>query len=127
MRTHPLSTLIVPFLLLFASPVATGADLIIRPDGTGDHPTIQAGLAAVQAGDTLLLADGIFKGPGNRDIDFLGKAVTVRSMSGRAACCVIDPEGSKWTPRRAFDFKSDEGALSVVRDLTIRNGSTDDC
>lgn len=115
------------FLLLAFIGTAAAADHLVKPDGTGDFPTIQAAVDAAAAGDTILLADGVFQGAGNRNIDFKGKAFTVRSQSGNAKACVIDPEGQQWIPLRGFDFKTLEGPGSVVRDLTIRNGSTDDC
>lgn len=58
---------------------ANGATFTIRPDGTGDFPTIQAGIDAIHDGDVLVLADGTFLGAGNRDLDLRGKAITIRS------------------------------------------------
>ena len=40
------------------------------------------------------LAGGVYRGAGNRDIDFLGKAITVRS-SGGPENCIVDAGG--WT------------------------------
>jgi hypothetical protein len=41
--------------------------------------TIQSAIdAAAIDGDTVIVAPGTYTGPGNRDIDFLGKAITVR-------------------------------------------------
>lgn len=113
-------------LLCLAAP-AFGATYLVKPDGTGDFPTIQAAVDAASKGDEILLADGTFKGIGNRDIDFKGKAITVRSQSGIPETCVIDAEGVPYVPRRGFDFQSLEGIDSVVRDITIMRGSTDDC
>ncbi len=62
----------------------------IVPNGTGDAPTIQAGIDSAVVGDTVLLADGTFTGIGNRDIDFLGKSITVRSESGNPENCIVD-------------------------------------
>ena len=69
---------------------AWAATLFVDPWGTGDYPTIQdAGLAA-HPGDTLLLADGVFAGPGNHDILISWGPLTVRSQSGAPPACVID-------------------------------------
>jgi hypothetical protein len=54
---------------------------LIRPDGTGDVPTIQAGADSAAAGDTLLLDDGTFTGPGNHDVRLLNEIV-IRSRNG---------------------------------------------
>src|SRR5437763_1278627 len=52
-------------------------------------PTIQAALNAAASGDTVLVANGVYSGPGNVNLDFNGKAITLRSAGGRDAC-VID-------------------------------------
>ncbi len=56
-------------------------------DGSADHPfdAIQEGINAAVAGDTVEVADGVYTGNGNRDLDFHGKAITVRSASGDPA------------------------------------------
>lgn len=83
------------------------------------YPTIQAGIDAAVDGDVVILADGIYRDAGNYEIDFGGKAITVRSENG-AENCIIDCEGSG----RAFYFHSGEGNDSVIDGLTIRNGYT---
>ena len=114
-------------MLFLVSMTCYGAVYLVKPDGTGDYPTIQGAIDAAEKGDEILLAGGVFKGRGNMDIDFLGKAITVRSQSGFAQDSIIDAEGIQWEPRRGFDFQMGEGNDSVVRDITIINGSTDDC
>ncbi len=86
-----------------------------------DYATIQAAINAAQDGDTVIVADGVYTGTGNRDIDFLGKAITVRSVRGPAHC-TIDCQGSDEHPRRGFHFHSLEQASSVLDGFTIRNG-----
>ncbi|MFC1572069.1 right-handed parallel beta-helix repeat-containing protein [Candidatus Eisenbacteria bacterium] len=101
----------------------TSADThTVRPDGTGDYATIQAAIDASVDGDIIELTDGIFAGDGNRDIDYLGKAITVRSQSGGAEDCFIDCEGSETTPRRAFHFHSGEQDNSRLSGVTIKHG-----
>jgi hypothetical protein len=95
---------------------------VVNPEGTGDFPTIQAAVDAVSDGDIIELTDGTFTGRGNRNIDFNGKAITVRSQSGNAENCIMDCEGIPNVTRRGFLFKTDEGEDSVVRDITIMNG-----
>lgn len=69
---------LAPLLLSGAVPDA-GAATIRVPD---HQPTIQAGIDAAMNGDTVLVADGLWIGEGNRDLDFGGKAIVVRSQSG---------------------------------------------
>ena len=83
----------------------------------GDQPTIQAGIDAASNGDTVLVADGTYKGTGNKDLDFKGKAITVQSENG-ANNCIIDCENSG----RGFYFHSGEGSNSVVSGFTVTNG-----
>ena len=107
------------------SPAAvSAATYIVRPDGTGDFPKIQEAIAAAAPGDTILLVDGTFTGDGNRDLDYLGKAITVQSQSGDPESCVIDCEGTWERPHRGFGFHSGETAASVLRGVAIANGRT---
>ena len=96
----------------------------ISPDGSGDAPTIQAGIDSAAAGDTVSLTDGTFAGEGNRNIDFSGKAIVVRSGSGDAESCIIDCEGEEiwWSVRRGFLFASGEDSESVLESIQIING-----
>jgi hypothetical protein len=87
-----------------------------------EYATIQAGIDAAAQGATVVVAPGIYTGEGNRDLDFLGKAITVRSFDPEdprvVAATVIDCEDSG----RGFYFHSGEGPNSVVAGLTITNG-----
>lgn len=95
---------------------------LVKPDGTGDFPTIQAAINAAANGAVILLANGTFTGTGNRDIDYLGKAITVRSQSDNPSACIIDCQGSTSAPHRGFYFHSNETRAAVLRGVTIRNG-----
>jgi hypothetical protein len=101
------------FILCFLSVQVTAATIHVP----SDQPTIQAAIDAVVDGDTVLVADGVWTGPGNRDLDFAGKSVTVGSLNGPVDC-IIDCEGQG----RGFHFHSGEDLESVVRGFTIRNG-----
>jgi len=85
--------------------------------------TIQEGINAAQNGDVVEVADGIYTGPGNRDMKFRGKAIRVKSTNGPANC-VIDCQGNSQDPHRGFNFLYNEGPDSIVEGLTIRNGYT---
>jgi hypothetical protein len=68
-------------------------------------------------GDRIELTDGVFQGPGNSDVDFLGKAVTVASQHGSGAT-TVDCGGV----RRAFLFHCGELSSSAVVGVTIYRG-----
>jgi hypothetical protein len=95
---------------------------VVAPDGGMDFPDVQAALDAARDGDTIELLDGVFRGPGNRDLDCGGKQVTIRSRSDDPALCVIDCEGSAVSPHRAFTFSHGEDLSTVVQGITMRNG-----
>jgi predicted outer membrane repeat protein len=111
--------IVVSSLILVLTVSASGDTYVVNPDGTGDYPTIQAAINAVGTGDIIELTDGIFTGGGNRGIDFLGKAITVRSQSGNPEACIIDCQQAD----RGFLFSSNEGPESVLEGVTVRNGS----
>lgn len=87
-----------------------------------DFETIQEAVDAAAGGDTVIVADGIYRGAGNRNIDFRGKSITVRSERGPEAC-VIDCEGSENVKRRGFYLHGGETHDSVIDGFTIINGS----
>jgi hypothetical protein len=102
---------------------AKAAVYVVSPDPImGDYPTIQAAIDAAVGGDVIELMNGTFVGPGNRDMDFLGKAIRVRSQSGDPASCVIDCQGSPAEHHRAFYFHSGETSAAQVRQITVQNG-----
>jgi hypothetical protein len=99
-----------------------GRVLWVSPEGQGSYPTIQHAVDAARDGDTIELADGRFEGTGNRDIDLLGKAITIRSMGITADACTIDCQGSEDDPHRAFHFHQGEDNATRVEGITIING-----
>ena len=104
-------------------PIASGASAevyTVNPEGTGDFATIQAAVDAVVDGDIIELTVGVFPGEGNRDVDYLGKAITIRSQGGNPDDCVIDCEGSANHPHRGVLFESNEGPTAVLEGVTIR-------
>ena len=77
----------------------------------GDYAAIQAAIDAAEAGETVLVADGTYRGTGNRDIDFRGKGIAVRSEKGPENC-TLDCEGdaASGNVHRGFHFRTGEGA-----------------
>jgi parallel beta-helix repeat protein len=105
-------------VVLVVSVSVLQADTIYVPS---EQPTIQAGIDAAVDGDTVLVAEGVYTGDGNRDIDFLGRAIVVKSENG-AENCIIDCEGSETEPHRGFYFGSGEDSTSILQGFTIQNG-----
>jgi len=92
----------------------------------GDYPAIQAAVDAAMYGDEVVLADGVFTGEGNYNVDMLGKTITVRSQSGDPNACVIDVPGEyNGVAQRGFYLGNNEGRSTIIRDLTIMNGVAD--
>ena len=115
---HRATLLFFGALLLGMTASTANADTIyVCWDGSGDYLTIQEGIDAAADGDELVVCDGTYTGPGNKDLDFGGKAITVRSENGPESC-IIDCEHDG----RGFHFHSGETAASVTDGLTIRNG-----
>jgi predicted outer membrane repeat protein len=114
------SVLIIQTLFLaLAASSAPARTWHVSPAGTGDAPTIQAGIDSAAAGDTVLLAWGTYTGLGNRDVFFYGKAIVVRGQ-GDPMDCVIDCEGSVSEPHNAFRFYYAEDSTSVLECVTIQ-------
>ncbi len=86
-----------------------------------EYSTIQAGLVAAYSGDTVLVADGIYTGEGNRDINFMGRAIHLMSENGPETC-IIDCQGTEEDRNRGFWFRNSEDPDSILDGFTIRNG-----
>jgi len=84
----------------------------------GDQPTIQAGIDAATDGDIVLVANGTYIGTGNYNIEFKGKAITVKSTENPENC-IIDCQQLG----RGFIYLNTRlQQPSIIEGFTIRNG-----
>ena len=115
-------------LLTLGLPVLSHAEFravpIVLSVPSAAYPTIQSGVDASHDGDTVLVADGTYTGPGNRDIDLLGKSLTVTSLNGPAKT-IIDCGGYASTDgsgnHRGFYIHSGE-KKATISGFTVKNG-----
>ncbi|MHC4747465.1 MAG: BACON domain-containing protein, partial [Planctomycetota bacterium] len=116
------------------SPQVVGVTLVV---GTEDellvpteYSTIQAGIDAAVHGNTVIVEPNTYTGEGNRDLDFGGKVITVRSTDPEDPCVVagtvIDCNGSVSELHRGFYLHSGEGINSVISGFTITGGYHED-
>ena len=113
-------------LILFPN-ISEARHYYIKPDSTGDAINIQAGIDSCSHGDTVLVAPGIFRGDGNRDIDFKGKQILVIAEKWHDPAVtdstIIDCEGSYPEYHRGFYFHSGEDCSSILKGFIIENGA----
>ena len=117
-------------LMVFSIPGSTHARPVGGPQTLNvpsvAYPTIQSGVDAtlLNNGDTVLVADGTYTGPGNRDIDFHGKNITVTSQNGPTKT-IIDCGGYASTDgsgnHRGFYIHSGE-TIVTISGFTVKNG-----
>ncbi len=81
-----------------------------------DFATIQGAIDSATNGDIVEVSAGTYTGDGNWDIDFRGKAITVRSEAGPNRT-TIDCTGHEG--HRGFYFHRGERQSSVLRGFTI--------
>lgn len=90
------------------------------------YPTIRAAIQDSKDGDEIVIAPGLYRGEGNRDLDFEGRRITIRSVTPSdptvVASTVIDCQGTAADPHRAFKFISGERDDSRLLGLTITGG-----
>ena len=84
-----------------------------------DYPTIQDAVDAAGDGDTILIGDGVYSGPGNIGIqwDATIKHLVIMSENGRDHCTIDCMEEG-----RGFALKNGQDQWDVIDGLTIING-----
>jgi len=104
-------------LLLLSSAAVEAAHLDVYPDGSGPYPDLRYALAAAQSGDSIRLADGIYTGAGNRNLE-LGGVLTILSMNGDPENCILDLEADG----RGFLIRSVLGTGIRIQGIAFRAG-----
>jgi hypothetical protein len=85
-----------------------------------EYGTIQAAIDAAYDHDIVRVSDGIYTGEGNRDLNYNGKMVEMKSVNG-AETTIIDG-GTDGTIHAGFNFDQTENLIDVTIDgFTIRN------
>jgi hypothetical protein len=110
-------------LLLLSTPALAQTIRVVDDDGQASPASCEdsaaalttpaAGIAAAVNGDTVLVCPGTYVG----GINFGGKAITVRSVSGPAVT-ILDGNGAG----PVVTFATGETAASVLEGFTVRNG-----
>ena len=91
------------------------------------YDKLQAAVDAAAAGDEIVVWPGTYTGAGNWNLDFRGKAITVRSLRPSDPAWVSRTiiKGG-WPQNRCVVFKSNETAASVLDGFTLTGGHCDD-
>jgi parallel beta-helix repeat protein len=114
MSMKKLTTLIMGLILLPALAVAATIHVPL------DQPTIQAGINAAANGDMVLVAAGTYLGDGNRDLDYGGKLLVLKSESG-PELTIIDCQADSSNRHNGFYFHSKEDSTAILDGFTIKH------
>ena len=118
------SMLAVLVLCAVFAPMSPAATHVVNHAGGGDYLTIQEGIDAASAGDTVLVWPGLYIGAGNSALTFYGKNIVLRSLLGPYDT-IIDPQNALGV--RAFQFvSSGEDTTCVIDGFNVTNCLTSD-
>lgn len=110
--------LVLALVLALSQQPSWAVTYVVRPDGTGDYPTIEDAIEACADGDSVALVDGDYYGEGNNTLDYQGRVIVLASVSGISEACVI--HGGNPTVR----FATDETDGAVLTGITISGAGT---
>ncbi|NOT02199.1 MAG: hypothetical protein HOP29_16445, partial [Phycisphaerales bacterium] len=108
-----------PWALLMSAVLVVNTALV-RADVLNvpaDYSTIQQAVDAALDNDVVVVADGVYSGPGNRDIESGGRTVTVRSANGPSSC-IIDCQSAG----RAFNLPFSVEGFTIVNGVASVGG-----
>ncbi len=112
MRSSPLIAATAVLLSLVCA-VAAAQETLRVPS---QYRTIQAAIDAAGPGDTVLVADGLYTGRDNYNLNFRGKSITVQSESGPLETTI---DAGRASSSSGFIFNSGELPGAVVDGFTI--------
>ena len=106
----------VALSVLLLTPVLSYAAIRHVP---AEYPTVQTAVDAASDGDTILIADGVYSGPGNISIQWNAtkKHLVIMSENGRDHCTLDCMEEG-----RGFTLVNGQDYRDVIEGLTITNG-----
>jgi parallel beta-helix repeat protein len=82
------------------------------------YPDIQSAINAAANGDTVLVANGVYFGPNNQNLDTHGKAIKLTSMNGPTACTI---DGS--SAQQLLSIQNGETSKTVISGFTFEAGA----
>jgi hypothetical protein len=116
-------TILVLYVGLAVSGSVQARVIYVDDDGAAEFDNIQVAIDDSNHGDIIVVNPGTYTGDGNRNINFKGKAITVRSIDPNdpniVADTIIDCVGSWFHYRHGFYFHMGEEANSIIAGLTI--------
>lgn len=95
--------------------------IYVFADGSGYYETIQEAIDSLTSGDTIFLNQGVYTGPGNRDIELAGKSISLIGVSG-ATNTILDCQGSQFDNHRALSIHDVPADDFSIQGITFRNG-----
>ncbi len=118
--------LLLSLIWLFLTLPCGARTITVDDDGPADFNNIQAAIDDSNDGDIIEVYPGTYTGDGNRDIDFNGLAITVRSTDpndpNTVAATIIDCNGTEAEPHRGLYFHNAEDGNAVLNGFSITNG-----
>jgi predicted outer membrane repeat protein len=104
-------------IALVAVPAAAHT-IVVDIGGSGDHTAIAPALAESSEGDTILVMPGTYTGAENKDLDFNGTNVVLRSDGGSSVTTIDCEDNAK-----VFDLWTDDADTStVIEGFTFTRG-----
>ncbi len=113
-------TILAAISLILLATCATATTYRVDVNGGSDFDAIKLAVDYADSGDVIMVGPGIYTGPDNRDINFMGKNLSLMSEAGPDVTIIdLDRQG------RAFLFVGGESYYSLIDGFTIKKGRVD--